>query len=149
MNHRTPLTLTGLLGLALALTFVLPAATSRADEEEGPLHDAMETINTNFKLLRRQARRLDFDEQSIAWVVEMQAKAVEAMHLEPHKAEKLNGTEKQQFIIGYRKQMKLFIMELMDLEIALLEGRKEDASKHIDALATHKSDGHEKYTDEE
>ena len=121
-----------------------------ADDEETPLMKAMEIINSNYKKIRRQARRKSFDESTTKMVQEMQTQSLIAMHQPVPMAEKLSGDKKKEMTIGYKKGMAELVTLLMKLEILLDEGNKDEAAKVImEELAASKKDGHEKFTEDE
>jgi len=117
-------------------------------EKEGPVVPHMKKINDAHKTLRRQARRMDFDDETVKLVIEMQTEALAAMHLPIEKADNLEPAAKKSMMLGYRKDMSTFIKSLLDLEVALIEDRKEDAQKIINDLGAQKNSSHEKYTDD-
>lgn len=134
--------------MVLALV-AAPLCLVRADgEEHSPIETHMEAVNDAYKLLRRQARRKTFDDESIKHVQTMQVNAVQAMHQPFPKMDALSGEAKKKMLIGYRKKMVETIKNMLDLEIALLEGRADDAAALVNKLATDKNEGHDKYTDE-
>lgn len=144
----TSMVLFALLG---AMTFAPVSAQSDHDHEhhhDSPVIKHMEVVGSNYKKLRRQARKKAFDDTTLTMVAEMQTNALAAMHLEFSKAAGLPAAEKKKMLLGFRKDMAEFIKALLDLEIALLEDRKDDAKQLISDLGRHKSAGHEKYTDE-
>lgn len=141
--HKPTVLLVILALLAAPLYFV------RADGlEEHPINEHMEEVNSAYKLLRRQARRKNFDDNSLEHVITMQQHTLKAMHMGFPRLEAASGEKKQQMLIGFRKKMAETLKHMLDLEIALLEGRADDAAELVNQLATDKNEGHEAYTDE-
>ena len=139
-----------LIALAITAAVLAPFALrdARADgHEDSPIMKAMEEINNEYKYLRREARRLKFTDETVERVVKMQENALKAMHMSFPVAEKA-GDKKAAVMLSYKKQMAVTIKSMLDLEIALLEDRKEDAKKIIDELGKHKSAGHEEFVEE-
>ena len=120
-----------------------------ADEEEPPIVKYMETINTGYKLLRREARRKSFTDATIVKVVGMQKAAFAALHEEFSMAKDAKPAERKKIVVGYMKIQAALVTELMNLEIALLEGRKDDAAKMVDNLAAIKKKGHDGFVEDE
>ncbi|MDH3584062.1 MAG: hypothetical protein OER86_07595 [Phycisphaerae bacterium] len=140
-----------LASLVLAAVGLFPFTSLVAEDEaveDPPIVQYMDVVNSTYKKLRKQARRLSFDGESLGWVQELQLNALKAMHEEPLMMAKMPAAEKPKFVIAYRKAMVEMMQQALDLEIALLEGRKEDAAKLVDALAKGKTEGHEKFTEE-
>ena len=110
----------------------------------------MEIINSNYKKIRRQARRKDFDAETIKMVQEMQTQSLIAMHEPLPMAKKETGAKKKAMIIGYKKGMAELVTMLMKLEILLDEGKNDEAAKvMMEELAASKKDGHDKFTEDE
>jgi soluble cytochrome b562 len=118
-----------------------------ADEgaDEPPINVEMEILNDHYRTLRRQARRNQYDDATVGMIAEMQAAALSAMHMAVPKAQELPDTERKAVTLDYRRDMAAFVKALLDIEIALLEGRSEDAGELITNLGAMKSDGHEKF----
>jgi hypothetical protein len=135
------------LSILLAAMLIGPVI-AKDDHDDSPIVKHMERVASNYKKLRRQARRMKFDDTSVKMVAQMQIHVIGAMHENFEVAEKLSGKEKKLMILNFRKDMSKLVKKLLDLEIALLEDRKADAKRMIGELAKHKSDGHEKYTEE-
>jgi len=120
-------------------------ADAYEDEDESPIVAEMEMINDHYRTLRRQARRNRYDEATVGMVAEMQAAALSAMHMDVPKADDLPDAARQAMTIDFRRDMAVFVKALLDVEIALLEDRNEDAGKLITNLGSMKSDGHKKF----
>lgn len=124
----------------------LPAAE---EGDEPPLHKYMEQVNEGYKLLRRSARKATYGEEELKAVGSMITNAAMAMHETPPMAEKVTDADaKKKMVIGYKKVMAKLITDLMNLEIAMLEGKAEDAGKLIENLAVIKKEGHDNYVEE-
>jgi len=137
------------MALALAAAVVGSwSMVSLAGAEDPPIIKHMEEINSGYKSLRREARRLSFNEESIATVINMQEHALKAMHVPFKMAEKVSGDAKKKMIAGYKKVQGQLVIELINLEIALEEGRKEDAKALVEKLGALKKEGHDKYVEE-
>jgi hypothetical protein len=131
--------------IAAPLAFV---ATAGADDHEA-LEKEMETINSHYKTLRRDARKGEYAPDTAGKFPEMLHAAITAMHLKPPMIAKVPADKQAQFLVDYKKEMKKMIVHIIDMEIAFDEGRKDDLAKMIDDLNTIKGDGHEKFVPEE
>lgn len=132
---------------ALAVASFGPAAQAQ-DDEETPLIKAMSDLNTEYKAVRRAARSGSYDEATVASVDKMQKAALTAKGFVPPMAAKVPADKRDAFNKGYRKVMAKLVMQLAQIEVALLEGRDEDATKGITELALIKKDGHDNYIEE-
>ena len=132
----------------LAAALVGPVALLRGADDEPPIVRYMTVINDGYKVLRKEARGKTFNDQSVATVIGMQMGALQAMHEAPPMLKTVPTGEQKQFIINYRKEMRNVLNTLIDLEIAMLEGRADDAATIIDSLAKIKKDGHDKFMEE-
>lgn len=152
MNHQVRIAGIGTIVLAIALAWLSVGTTlntpAQAQSEDPPLLEAMNTINSGFRSLRRVARRGNFDEESYATAAEMTKAAVLSMHETPPMAETIPTAERKQFIIDYKKETANLIKDLLDLEIAVLEGRTEDVNDMLIKLNDVKNEGHDKFLDE-
>jgi len=149
-NPRTPRAKTpGIVVIAAALALVLGmnfAGLNAADEP--PIVEHMTVVNDGYKVLRRQARTKAFDEESLKLVIEMQKAALAAMHEKAPMLAKVPAAEQAQFTIGFKKSMRDLVTATLDLEIALVEGNKDQVVELIDKLASIKKEGHDKFVEE-
>lgn len=149
-NRKMWWSLLPLAAVIVAVSIGAPKLAASGDEEEehSEVHQIMEQINDHYKILRRNARRQRFDDV-LSRIVEMQSLSLQAMHVDtiPLAEEAAGNEEKQRLMIGFKKMQAQLITTLMDLEIAVLEGRDDDASDLVQKLAQLKQDGHDKFTD--
>ena len=101
----------------VAVLIASPLALSPAigSDDDSPIVQQMDKVNLGYKLLRRQARGLKFDDESIELVVNMQTAALTAMHLSFPIAEKASADEKANIILGYKKQMAKVVNTLLEM----------------------------------
>ena len=138
------LLIAGVVALPLTMTNV-----TTADDDEGPLVEAMETINKHYKMLRREARKKEFSEDTIQRLWEMQAAGVPAMHHEPPILAKIPAAEKKQFMIDYKKVNMEMVVHFMKMEVVFAEGKLDEFAEMIDGMGDIKSSSHEKFVEEE
>lgn len=132
--------------IAVALPLGLNSAL-RA-EEDTPLGKQMETINSNYKLLRRAARTKNFPDDTAKMLQEMQMATLTAMHMEVPLVKKQAASKQKDEMIAFKKLLKKQLDTLIDMEIALMEGRADDVAAGVEELGSIKSDGHDRFTEE-
>lgn len=132
----------------VALPLALPETTT-ADDDEGPLVEAMEVINKHYKMLRREARKKEFSEDTVQRLWEMQAAGITAMHHEPPILAKIPAAEKKQFMIDYKKVNMEMVVHFMKMEVVYAEGKLDEFAEMIDAMGDIKSSSHEKFVEDE
>jgi len=139
----------GLLALvAVALPLTLSDTTRADDDDHSPLHEYMEMINNNYKLLRREKRRMNFADETPQRLQEMQLGTLKAMHEPVPLVQKAAPARQKEEMIAYKKLLKEQLMTLIDMEIAWDEGDIDALAEGIDKLGGFKSDGHDRFTQE-
>lgn len=145
-----------LLVLSLAVpTFVAFAYASRASSTEtavvggslaGSLEDVMQTLQAGQQRLGKTVDKKDAP-AALDALAEMQAAVHSATLGTPPKAAELSdAAAKSAFVLGYRKQMIDLERVLLDIEVALLDGKLDEAKKLIDEkVKPAKKAGHDKY----
>jgi soluble cytochrome b562 len=118
------------------------------DDDDSPVAKEMKKINDGYKALRRSARSGTYDDDSLTEIVKMQQAAITAKMLEPPMLKKIPADKKKAFLAGYHKTMAKLIIQMAQIEIALIDGKTEDATKGIENLALIKKEGHDNYTEE-
>lgn len=133
---------------ALTLSFSGTQNVRAESEHEHGGHELLEknmkVLGSNFKKLRGQARSKAFDESSIEALEKMQAAAIFAMHANAE--EKIT---KKEDVITYRTQMADVIKKLLDMELAVLAGKNDEAAVMVDDLNTLMKAGHNKFRKED
>lgn len=143
-----------LLGLALLVGAPGGVAVSLAQDDEAKKASAtkdtelakqMEIIDEGLKKLRRTLRKPDQNKESLEIINQIQAAAVASKAQTPVKAAKLPDAERQKFVLAYRKDMAAMIVQLLNMEIAVLEGNNEKANEIHKSMKKIEDEGHEKY----
>ncbi|MCA8942298.1 MAG: hypothetical protein KDB80_07025 [Planctomycetes bacterium] len=140
--------------LALAAVLVL-GSTAFVDRstvptpDDTPLGQHMKAINKGLRALRAQVKDPARAEEYHASVLELQSEALAAKALDPMKLGELPAEEQGAFRVAYRKRMQAMIDKMFELEIALLEGRAEDAQGAIKELNKMKSPAHKEFQSDE
>ena len=126
-----------------------PASARAAEEAVSALGTHMATLDDGMKKLRRSLRKDDAWQESIEMVIGMQHAAFEAKALLPPMLEKVAAGDRDQFLAGYRKEMAVLCMELLNLEISLLDRNAEAAQASYDKLREIKETGHKNFSEVE
>lgn len=138
------------VGAVAALPFAFasqdPARGQEPAAEEGPLHDAMETLDRGMKALRRAVADPEQAAANLERVRGMQAAAVSAFGLCPEPFTPMTDLEKTAWRIGFDRKMLAVADGLLQLELALVEGRYEEAKEIHSQLTGLKKEGHDGYT---
>lgn len=143
MNQKLlALALLGAAGFGLAAT--LPASADiPAPRVEDVLEDSMETMNGAMKTLLKGGVSAETKDKCLDATVRMQSAIVAAKSGKPHD---LSAEE----LLGYRKMMADLLAATCKLEVAILDGKFEDANKLVkEDLSRFKKEGHDKYQKEE
>lgn len=128
------------LGLAAALPATAPAVPSAV--VDGPLEEAMESMNGALKSLLKGVDASTKD-KALENVARMQGAIVAA------KVEKPKDLSAEE-LVGYRKLLVELLGATCKLEVALLDGKFDEANKIAkDELTRFKKEGHDKYQKEE
>lgn len=131
-----------------ALVFSYDAVGSDEGEQESPLHQAMERIERGLKKIRREVKDAKSFDASLEAVVDMQNAAGETKLMTPPITEKQPEAERAAFVKDYRKRMIAVQKDLLDLEIALLDGDAAKAQELVKKVSDAEDSGHEKFTED-
>jgi hypothetical protein len=117
-------------------------ATASKDTE---LAKQMEIIDEGLKKLRRTLRKPDQNKESLEIINQIQAAAVASKAQTPAKAAKMPEAERQKFVMAYRKDMAAMIVQLLNMEIAVLEGNNDKANEIHKSMKQVEDEGHKKF----
>ena len=126
--------------LALMLAPTQPAAVADGHGDgdgHEVLHEAMETLQDNFRQVRRQMGDADQNESSAELLAEMIEASIAAKAVMPETA------TTDDLETSYRVIMNRLIVELALAENAALEGDNAALREHLSAANSVKGDGHE------
>ena len=149
-----------LLMLAAAASLALPlnSLTRRAMAEEpkkeekvqkSELNNTMEDMDEVFKKLRRSIRKAEQNEASLKLIQELQTKAVSCKDMVPTKAAKVPEADRAKFVVAYRKEMAAVIIDLLQMEQALLDGDNVKAQEIYKAIGEREDKGHDQFMQKE
>lgn len=146
-------TLCVLLIAATALFVAMALAPSPVAAEEAaeasPLHKQMEILQEAVKQLRRQVKDPARNPQSLELVVQMQTSVILAKTYVPPLAQTLAEEKRPEFLMGYRKKMIELADALLELELALLDGKNAQAEELLKKSLELRFKGHQQYKGEE
>ena len=149
-----------LLMLAAAASLALPlnSLTRRAMAEEpkkeekvqkSELNNTMEDMDEVFKKLRRSIRKAEQNEASLKLIQELQTKAVSCKDMVPTKAAKVPEADRAKFVVAYRKEMAAVIIDLLQMEQALLDGDNAKAQEIYKAIGEREDKDHDQFMQKE
>jgi hypothetical protein len=148
----TSLRLVGVL-LAAAVSAPLFLASARPaavhDGANEKIEHAMEDLNGSLKRLEKALAEKDAA-KCLPLVLKMQVACQDSKVEAPSMAETITDAKKKaDFLLGYRKTMVELQKQLLDLEVAVLDGKWEDAAKLVsDKIKPSKKAGHDAYKPE-
>lgn len=159
-THKTPLAVLALATLATApLAFSAlqgppphpPEGKPEAREEHhesGDLESSMQMLQSSTKRLDKALEKGEM-EAVLKTTLDMQRAVQDAKTQTPDKAGTItDAKEKAAFVLGFRKQLISLERSLLDLELAALDGKTDEAKKIFnDTIKPMKKDGHAKYKD--
>lgn len=109
------------------------------------MEEQMDRMNSAFRKLRRQAGEAAKNESSLELVAIMKEVVTAALVLRPAKTTDLPEDEREDFIMGYRKQLEKLAGALADLETAFKAGDNTAATKIISDIREIQKAGHQEY----
>ena len=122
---------------------------ARAEREESPTHAAMEELQSAMRKLRRMLRDPDQAPATIELLRAMQKNALITFDHSPEPPEGMPESEIEPFHVEYRRRILRLADEMCACELAVLEGRTEDARASFKQLTELKNEGHERFQIEE
>jgi soluble cytochrome b562 len=128
--------------LPLILASLLPLGAFAADEHDSPLHEQMEAINHNFRLVNRQYADPTQKASTLEFVAAMQQHAEKARTLTPPKADKLSGDEQAKYLDMFHNDIDALIKEIGALQQAIAADKLDVAKAEIDKIKQLKGSSH-------
>lgn len=131
------------LALAALLALTLLAASRAPD---GPASDAMNGLKDNLKALAAALPDPESDAASLAALAEMQRHALAAKALSPDNLDDVPADRRAAHQAAYRADLARLLQHLLEMEIDLLEGRRDEAIAAIRGeLLPLRDAAHERY----
>lgn len=128
--------------LALLAPLVLSLNAFAAGGHESPLHDEMEGINQDFRLVNRQYADPAQKASTLNFVADMQKHARKARTLAPPKADKMSGADQTKYVDAFHKDLDALIREIGALHQAITADKLEVAKAEIAKIAQLKDSSH-------
>jgi hypothetical protein len=126
-----------------ASTTPVAAPAAALGTVDGPLHDAMEQMNACMRFFLKEGAKAENKDKALETVAKMQS-AVLVSKLE--KPKDLPAAE----LPGYRKMLVDVLATTCRIELAILDGKFDEANKIAkEELTKLKKDGHDRYQPEE
>lgn len=128
---------------ALAAALLTPTPLQAHDS---PLAKQMEALNDAFKSFRRETDST----KGAAGAREAQDAILKAIPLVPARVEKIGDSkEKAKALSSYRKQMAQMYVTLCEIEAAFIEGDTARVNELLEAMKSHKKQGHDAFMEDE
>jgi hypothetical protein len=137
------------MGMAVAIVAAPSRATADDAAQASPLHKQMEILQDAVKQLRRQVKDPARNPQSLELVVQMQTSVILAKTYVPPLAQTLPEEKRPEFLMGYRKKMIELADALLELELALLDGKNAQAEELLKKSLELRFKGHQQFKGEE
>lgn len=147
MKNCSPVLIPVVLIIALALSLLTVGASegTAPARDESPLEDAMSTIKSKLRKVKRALRAED-SAAALDGIVALEEAALAAKKLEPSMATKEKDESKKAALVkDFRLRVIDLIAEMLKVEKALLAGDLEAASNGVKMLQKIEHDGHERF----
>lgn len=145
-QHRASTRASVLVAALFSLTIATGWSTGRPasvdDEHASPLEAAMEELGSGQRKLRKLVADPSMKDPCLATVGGMQAAALAAFQNAPPP---LEGAEATPWRVDFQRTSLKLLDELLELELAVFEGRTEDAKASFAALGEIKSAAHDRF----
>jgi len=138
-----------LLSPLLAPGIAASAPSLVREEDDTPLMKEMEKLDAAMELLKRSVLDPAQDAKSLEQLAIAQQACVASKSMVPKMAEKTPVAERAGFVTSYRKGMVAVLVELANLEAAVLDGDRERARSLWKKLDGMKDEGHNTFTEGE
>ena len=123
-------------------------AKSEVKDLDTELAKQMEVVEEAMKKLRRTLRKAESNAESLEWIDKMEKAAVKSKDLVPAMAAKLPEAKRAEFVEKYKKDMDVFVKDVVQMRAAVKEGKNDKAQEIYKTLKTHEDEGHKKYTEQ-
>jgi soluble cytochrome b562 len=131
-----------LLALPIAALAAAAIAPRAADDE---LAERMEVMNSAMRQLSKGIHP-ETRTKSLERIDAFQRALLDAKRMTPPTAKDVEEAERAEFVAGFRAQLARVLAKSGELEIAVLEGRFDDANRIVaEDMKRLKDQGHEKY----
>ncbi|MFT5290244.1 MAG: hypothetical protein ACI8QS_000581 [Planctomycetota bacterium] len=126
------------------------AGPTQEEHEEGPLEQAMSSMQRGMRALGRSMRTPEGAGQALRAVDSVRTGLTAALACEPHfPAEMTDEVEQKLFVVAFRRKLTSTLDATLELQEALLGGKAERATELFGILRAAKDAGHEAFISEE
>jgi soluble cytochrome b562 len=129
-------------GIAQSLSHQALAEDKKPKSE---LAKSMEQIDEGMKKLRRLLRNKDNNPQSLETIAKVEEAALTCNSLTPSRATTMPADQQPAFVTEYRKQMAALIVNMCNMETAVLDGDNARAQDIFKQLKQQEEDGHDQF----
>ena len=119
-----------------------PAVLAAEDTE---LETHMKAINKGTKSLRRMLEDVAQKDTALALLVELEGHALAAKLLVPQRLAEAAEDDKADFMLGFRSGIIGLISGMLEVELAVLEERQDDAVESFKSLLKLRNASHKKF----
>jgi hypothetical protein len=133
--------------LSIGWAVATPAVSSTALSGDGPdLHDIMKAMKKSLKIIGTSLQDPAADAQVLAAVGEMQVLLLAAKRHDPSNLNEVPRADRKAHTAAFRADIAKTLIETLNLEIAVLEGRRDEAMGYVmGSLKDMRDAGHDKY----
>ena len=128
--------------LVLSTTMLIPWSAFAAGGHESPLHDEMEGINQDFRLVNRQYADATQKTSTLNFVADMLKHAQKARTLTPPKADKMTDADQTKYIDTFHSDLDALIKEIGALQQAITADKLDVAKSEIAKIGQLKDSSH-------
>ena len=125
--------------------FAEEAKKAEVKVQKSELNSEMEDMDEAMKKLRRSIRKAEQNEASLKLLAEIQQKAVSSKGMIPTKTAKVPEADRAKFVLAYRREMAAVIIDLCQMEQALLDGDNAKAQEIYKAIGTREDKDHDQF----
>jgi len=131
----------------LLLAWIAPTSMTDGDDH-GPLESAMEELQSGQRKLRKIISDPAQKDACLETLRSMQRAALTTIQNPIESSTATDEKAKAVWRIGFQIQATKLMVELLACELAVVEGRTDDAAKHYKELNAIKKAGHNAYQEE-
>ncbi len=124
-------------------TSLAPQPAAAVEDTELEIH--MKAINKGTRSLRKMLPDVEQKDAALALLVELEGHALAAKSLVPQRLAEAAEGDKAEFMIGFRSGVIELISHMLEVELAVLEERPEDAVASFKNLLRLKNPAHKQF----
>jgi len=128
-----------------ALFFQSRHALAEDKKPQTPMGKAMVQIDDGMKKLRRSLRNKDNNAQSLETIAKVEEAALECKSMTPSRATTMPSDQQPAYLTDFRKQMAALLINMCNMETAVLDGDNAKAQQIYKQLKQQEEDGHDQF----